>query len=98
MFSHGWLPTVQEVLQADWQDVWHSPQPPVYAVFLRAALFTVTICFAMDSSLLVFSGNDRFIYSTVFAFQMQEANLKRRRNANTATKQGAPASWSHLED
>jgi hypothetical protein len=25
-FSHFWLATVQLVLQADWQDVWHSPQ------------------------------------------------------------------------
>jgi len=27
-FSQSWLATVQEVLQADWQEVWHSPQPP----------------------------------------------------------------------
>ena len=30
-----WLPTVQLVLQADWQEVWHSPQPPVLAVFCK---------------------------------------------------------------
>jgi hypothetical protein len=28
LFSHFWFATVQEVLQADWQEVWHSPQPP----------------------------------------------------------------------
>jgi hypothetical protein len=28
LFSHCWLATPQEVLQADWQEVWHSPQPP----------------------------------------------------------------------
>jgi hypothetical protein len=28
-FAQAWFPTVQDVLQADWQDAWHSPQPPV---------------------------------------------------------------------
>ncbi len=28
--SQLWLPTVQLVLHADWQDVWHSPQPPFF--------------------------------------------------------------------
>lgn len=27
-FSHCWFATPQEVLHADWQEVWHSPQPP----------------------------------------------------------------------
>jgi hypothetical protein len=27
-FSQTWLPTVHDVLHADWQDVWHLPQPP----------------------------------------------------------------------
>ena len=31
--SHVWFPTVQDVLQADWHDVWHSPQPPFLTVF-----------------------------------------------------------------
>jgi len=31
LFSHFWLATPQEVLQADWQEVWHSPQPPFFA-------------------------------------------------------------------
>jgi hypothetical protein len=29
LLSQLWLMTPQEVLQADWQEVWHSPQPPV---------------------------------------------------------------------
>ena len=33
--SQVWFPTVQDVLQADWQDVWHSPHPPVLTVSLR---------------------------------------------------------------
>jgi hypothetical protein len=31
-FAQTWLPTVQEVLQADWQEAWHSPQPPSFTV------------------------------------------------------------------
>ena len=33
LFSHFWFATPQEVLQADWQEVWHSPQPPVSSLF-----------------------------------------------------------------
>ena len=32
VFSHFWFATPQEVLQADWQEVWHSPQPPVWTL------------------------------------------------------------------
>lgn len=28
--SHDWLPTVQLVLQADWQVLLHSPQPVTF--------------------------------------------------------------------
>jgi len=45
LFSHFWFATVQEVLQADWQEVWHSPQPPVAAVFFRLLLLIVLMCF-----------------------------------------------------
>jgi hypothetical protein len=45
--SQAWLPTVQEVLQADWQDVWHSPHPPVIKVFLSAVPLRVLMCFFM---------------------------------------------------
>jgi succinate-acetate transporter protein len=55
--SHFWLATVQEVLQADWQDAWHSPQPPLTADSLRLALFIVFTCFMTVSTL-----------STVFKF------------------------------
>jgi hypothetical protein len=43
--SQTWLPTVQEVLHADWQDAGHSPQPPVRSVLLIIALLTVLTCF-----------------------------------------------------
>lgn len=42
-----WLPTVQLVLHADWQDVWHSPQPPVFAVFCNDSVLIVRIRLAM---------------------------------------------------
>ena len=44
MFSHFWFATVQEVLQADWQEAWHSPQPPLAQLSLRLALFRVLTC------------------------------------------------------
>lgn len=36
-FSHFWFATVQETLQADWQDAWHSPQPPLTQLSFRLA-------------------------------------------------------------
>jgi hypothetical protein len=44
VFSHSWFATVQDVLQADWQEAWHSPQP-LPAVALRLGLAIVFICF-----------------------------------------------------
>ena len=43
-FWHFWFATVQEVLQADWQEAWHSPQP-VFAEALMQGFSMVTICF-----------------------------------------------------
>ena len=42
--SQLWFPTVQEVLHADWQEVWHSPHPPFFTVFCRFFVFNVLIC------------------------------------------------------
>ena len=47
-FSQTWLPTVQEVLQADWQDAWHSPQPPVLSEACIEGLLTVLMCFIVS--------------------------------------------------
>jgi hypothetical protein len=55
LFSHFWFATVQEVLQADWQEVWHSPQPPLQALFFRVAPFKVWICFMWNLLLRSFS-------------------------------------------
>jgi hypothetical protein len=43
--SHFWLATPQEVLQADWQEVWHSPQPPFLALSQRLRVSRVLILF-----------------------------------------------------
>lgn len=39
---------VRLVLQADWQEAWHSPQPT--PLFLRQALWIVLICFMVKTS------------------------------------------------
>ena len=49
-FSQTWLPTVQEVLQADWQDAWHSPQPPFFRDACMVGLLTVLMCFINEPS------------------------------------------------
>ena len=43
LFSHFWFATPQEVLQADWQEVWHSPQPPFLALSHRLRVSRVLI-------------------------------------------------------
>ena len=43
LFSHFWFATPQLVLQADWQDVWHSPQPPFCALLQRSRVSIVLI-------------------------------------------------------
>lgn len=45
LLSHVWFPTVQEVLHADWHDVWHSPHPPFFSVFCNGFVFNVLMCF-----------------------------------------------------
>ena len=49
--SQVWFPTVQEVLQADWHDVWHSPHPPFLIVFCNFLVFNVFTCFIRISPL-----------------------------------------------
>jgi len=48
------LATVQEVLQADWQEVWHSPQPPLQALFFRVAPLRTLTCFMRNPLLFHF--------------------------------------------
>jgi len=44
-FSQLWFATVQEVLQADWQEVWHSPHPPFFKLSFNVDPFKILICF-----------------------------------------------------
>lgn len=46
--SHFWLATVQLVLQADWQDVWHSPQALPDTGTLTQAVWIVLMCVIID--------------------------------------------------
>jgi hypothetical protein len=50
LFSHFWLATPQLVLQADWQEVWHSPQPPFLALSHRFRVAMVLILFIIRIS------------------------------------------------
>jgi len=61
--SQTWLPTVQEVLHADWQEAGHSPQPPVRRVFFSIALFTVKVCF-----LICITSQDKIITILFYLF------------------------------
>ncbi len=58
--SQLWFPTVQEVLHADWQEVWHSPHPPFFTDCCRFLVLNVLMCFisyALLSYYLSHSGN-----------------------------------------
>lgn len=58
---------MQEVLQADWQEAWHSPQPPLAALSLRFEALMVLMCFMIYTS-TIFCNN----YSiTARVFQVQ---------------------------
>jgi hypothetical protein len=50
LFSQDWLPTVHEVLHADWHEVWHSPQPSFLGLSSLVSLIG-TICFINTSAL-----------------------------------------------
>lgn len=50
LFSHCWFAMPQLVLQADWQDVWHSPQPPFLALSQRFFVSRVLMGFITLSS------------------------------------------------
>ena len=64
-FSQLWLPTVQDVLHADWQEVWHSPQPPFFMDSFRVLLFKVFTCFICFASYAVLTIRQN--YTIVYA-------------------------------
>ena len=74
LFSQLWFPTVQDVLHADWQDVWHSPHPPFFTVLFRVCVFNVLMCFIVISS---FFAHYVIQYSTFSSLpSTQKSNLK----------------------
>ena len=40
-FSQAWFAMPQLVLQALWQEVWHSPQPPFMTLLAMSRVFRV---------------------------------------------------------
>jgi len=60
LLSHFWLAIPQLVLQADWQEVWHSPQPPFLALSHRFRVSMVLICFIVLASLNGFNSYYHF--------------------------------------
>lgn len=53
----------QLVLQADWQEVWHSPHPPFAALLQRLRVSIVLMCFIVVTSVKFYV---RFIISLYF--------------------------------
>jgi hypothetical protein len=53
MFSQRWLAIVHDVLHADWQDAWHSPQALFPACLRSTALTATLMCFILASTLLL---------------------------------------------
>ena len=51
VFSHAWLATPQLVLHADWQEVWHSPQPPFCALSHKLRVSSVLILSMLNISI-----------------------------------------------
>jgi hypothetical protein len=53
LLTQDWLPTVQLVLQADWQLDTHSPHPVLWS--LTSVFFaTVVICFIIKPPILIY--------------------------------------------
>ena len=69
--SHFWFAMPQLVLHADWQEVWHSPQPPFFALSHRLRVFKVLICSILSPSI------KRFLIYTL-AYHIKGVNLRKR--------------------
>jgi len=58
-FSQRWFATPQDVLHADWQDVWHAPHPPCFAVSISVRVLSVTILFMINISSVISIGSNQ---------------------------------------
>jgi len=84
VFSHSWFATVQDVLQADWHEVWHSPQP-LLVVFFKVG-FAIVLMFFMYVVLLISRLIGHQSISNSFArilWNLHYRLLKKGRNVNT---------------
>ena len=72
LFSHFWFATPQDVLQADWQEVWHSPQPPFFTVLAISFVSIVLILFILKDLRI-------FFYKNSIAYKVNFVNRKAKR-------------------
>ena len=68
VLSHFWFAIPQLVLQADWQEVWHSPQPPFFALSHRLRVSIVLICS------MIFTFHIEF-YMLSLAYSRRDVNI-----------------------
>ena len=72
------MPTVQLVLQADWQDVWHSPQPPFLTESFRLRTVSV-LTLVMNPS--PFSAPEGYFSTTKVYHRFRRIESKKIPNA-----------------
>ena len=79
--SHFWFATVQEVLQADWQEAWHSPQPPFAQLSFRFAWLSVLICFIKTPTFRKIRCVQRSVFNSLYHTYTAMQTLKPRKHA-----------------
>ena len=92
LFSQAWFATPQLVLHALWQEVWHSPQPPLTALFAISRVSNVTICFMMMSFLYEIFNYCIFI-NLRFTLLMNRRMISCRQQADISRSSG-PRPWA----
>jgi len=74
LLSHIWFAMPQLVLQADWQEVWHSPQPPFLALsqrfFVSSVLIVIVVSSWMDFIFIRVKYNTYFDISQLISFKL----------------------------
>ena len=87
---------LQEVLLADWQEVWHSPQPPFTADSTRFLVSKVWILFIIRTSfgfVLILRGFIvpvfAFSVNSLFSVLQKEQPYRNRQNMGFGEKTGS---------
>lgn len=74
--AHFWLPTVHDVLHADWHEAWHLPHPPFLAVALKSALLIVLICFITNPPFIIYTNIKIISYlKKITTFYLKTTNI-----------------------